>query len=170
MTARPALSDPVRPDRPNGQDWAGQARMADARRAAGVPLNRLDTEALTLAGIDAPTIRSTAGPAGSSHDWRAGKARRDDALARVEEHADPTWLDRAKVAIARLAEEVDTLTGDDLWRYVEKPAEPRAAGVVFRWARTQGLIEPTGEFVPTTQATSHASPSRVWKSLRRGEG
>ena len=32
-----------------GQDWAGRARMADARRAAGVPLDDLDRIALERA-------------------------------------------------------------------------------------------------------------------------
>lgn len=95
----------------------------------------------------------------------AGIQRRDDALDRVDTHADPEWKDAAKAAIRLLAETLPELTGDDLWRLVPKPAEPRASGPIFRWAAGQGLIAATDRFVPTTQATSHASPSRVWKSL-----
>lgn len=96
---------------------------------------------------------------------RAGELRRDDGMARAEEHADDDWKEAAKAALRTLAATRPTLTGDDLWLLVPKPAEPRAAGPLWRWAQAEGLIAATGTFVPTTQVTSHASPSRVWKSL-----
>jgi hypothetical protein len=96
---------------------------------------------------------------------RAGELRRDDGMARAEEHAPDDWKDAAKAALRRLAADREYLTGDDLWTLVPKPAEPRASGPLFRWAANEGLIAPTDRFVPTTQATSHASPSRVWRSL-----
>jgi hypothetical protein len=127
------------------------------------PLDRL---ADIAAGIEATAraAREARREAAQPGHLAAGVLRRDEAIDRVDTHADDDWRTRARDAIRLLAETLPTLTGDDLWRVVEKPAEPRASGAVFRWAASQGLIEPTADFVPTTQATSHASPSRVWRS------
>lgn len=94
-----------------------------------------------------------------------GEVARDDAIAQASEHAAEEWKTAARNAIRAIASTQPELTGDDLWRLVDKPAEPRASGAIFRWAAAEGLIAPTDRFVPTTQATSHASPSRVWRSL-----
>lgn len=95
----------------------------------------------------------------------AGEAARDDAIERAAGNAAVAWKETARNAIRAIAATQPELTGDDLWRIVDKPAEPRAAGAIFRWAAAEGLIAATDRFVPTTQATSHASPSRVWRSL-----
>lgn len=95
----------------------------------------------------------------------AGERARDDGIDRAATNAAASWKETARNAIRAIAATQHELTGDDLWRLVDKPAEPRAAGAIFRWAAAEGLIAPTDRFVPTTQATSHASPSRVWRSL-----
>lgn len=87
-------------------------------------------------------------------------------MAQVDEHADPDWKTAAKTTLKTLAAHQEFVTSDDLWASgLPKPREPRAAGPIFRWAATHGLIEDSGRTILTAQANSHRAPIRVWRSL-----
>jgi hypothetical protein len=94
-----------------------------------------------------------------------GEALREEALARVREHADPGWYERALAALHALAGRQGTVTADDLWALVEPPREPRALGAVLREGRRNGWVVPTEKTVKSARAANHARPIRVWRSL-----
>lgn len=99
-------------------------------------------------------------------DRAEGERRRDESMVQVDEHADPDWKTAAKTMLKTLAAHQEFVTSDDLWASgLPKPREPRAAGPIFRWAATHGLIEDSGRTILTAQANSHRAPIRVWRSL-----
>jgi hypothetical protein len=91
----------------------------------------------------------------------------DLALERVEA-ANVSWIDTwGKPALLAVVAERERLTTDHLWAALEimsapPPQEPRAMGVVLRWARDEGLILPTNEFKPSKRPECHRNPKRVW--------
>jgi len=113
----------------------------------------------------------------SLFDPEEGRARRDEAIAKVEEHAEPSWIGAARGALIAVATKNRHFTADDVAEElasldlpVEKPYtirthEPRAMGAIFLWAKREKIAEPTSDFVPTRRAQGHAGPRRVWKSL-----
>lgn len=91
---------------------------------------------------------------------------RDIALAIVADHANETWLDFARYAVAQVALARPDFIVDAVWEAgLGKPPEARAIGAVMTWAKREGLIEPTNEFRPSNQAGCHRVPRRVWRSL-----
>lgn len=94
-----------------------------------------------------------------------GRAAADEAIARVAENADPSWLAEAQAAVRLLAETRREFTTDDVWRLVPSTREPRALGAVMRWAATERLVENTQQTVPSTRPECHARPVTVWRSL-----
>ena len=92
---------------------------------------------------------------------------RDEAIQRVDEHANDAWKARAFDAIARVARRRSTLTTDDVWAAMDGPAgthEPRAMGPMMLSAARAGLIEATESYVKSARVTCHARPLRVWSS------
>ena len=97
-------------------------------------------------------------------DFAESVRQRDTALARVEAHADDSWLARARAVVLSVSASRTEFTSDDLWSAgLPKPREPRALGAVLRELARQGLIESTGRFVRTTQVSRHAAPILVWR-------
>ena len=90
------------------------------------------------------------------------------AIKRVQDNADLDWFKRAMDAVLRLAMTQDEFIANDLWGFVEKPHEPRAAGAVMRVAARRGWIAATDRFVTIPSVTRHAAPVRVWRSRMRG--
>lgn len=107
----------------------------------------------------------------SLFDPEKGAELRDEAIEKVEEHAEPSWFDVARSTLVYVATRNSRFTADDvaeeLGRMVPKITthEPRAMGAVFKWAQRERIADPTSEFVPTRRAQGHAGPRRVWKSL-----
>ena len=108
--------------------------------------------------------------------WAAPKsnavaiAERDEALARVAEHTDPSWEAEAVQAIYTLAarrfpdDNLVEFTTDDVWdllaeRGIPAPHEPRALGTIVREATRQGVIRVVG-WAPSRRR--HQSPIRVF--------
>lgn len=98
-------------------------------------------------------------------------AARDEALARVEEHADPDWKDTARRIILAISAggEFDT---DHVWKGLAAAGvtthEPRALGAVMRRLATEGEIRKAGTYRPSTRAECKARPIAVW--VRCGYG
>jgi hypothetical protein len=100
-------------------------------------------------------------------DALAAAEARDAGLATVQGHADSSWQQRARDAVAACARTCPYFIVDDAWRFLsasDVPAEPRAMGAVMRWAVAEGLIEPTKEYRLSDRVTAHRNPRRVWHS------
>jgi hypothetical protein len=91
-------------------------------------------------------------------------AARDEAIQRVDEHADPDWKDHAYDLVVRTAGELYEFTQDDVWdRGLQPTRENRALGPVFLRAARAGVCEKTDRVRPS--ARSHGSGKPVWRSL-----
>lgn len=93
--------------------------------------------------------------------------RRDDALARVHEHARPAWRHDALRAIYDLCRTRSEFTTDAVWALLDRrlvlvPHEPRALGAIMRMASARGWCHPTGEVRKSTRAECHGRPLTVW--------
>jgi hypothetical protein len=94
---------------------------------------------------------------------------RDEAINRVDEHADPIWKRAALMAIRSIAVDQDELTTDDVWQWlydmaIEAPHEPRALGAMMIQASREGLISATDRVRKSLRPVCHANPKRVWMS------
>lgn len=103
-------------------------------------------------------------------DSGEGRARRDEAIERVEAHADTAWKDSARACLVYVASRKEHFTADDVAEELGSwvgggTHEPRAMGAIFLWARREKIAEPTSEFRATRRPQGHAGPRRVWKSL-----
>lgn len=99
-----------------------------------------------------------------------GRARRDEAVSRVEQHTSASWRKSAEAAAAQVAVEQPELTTDDVWEVlkregVEGPHEPRAMGPVMLALARQNVIVATPHFTTTARPVAHAAPIRIWRSL-----
>lgn len=93
---------------------------------------------------------------------------RDAALDRVEGNAKAEWNEQADAVVAALARSGRRFSPDDVWAAgLPRPREPRALGPVMMRAVKSGLIEPTGEWINSKQASQHATPVRVWRGTAR---
>ena len=84
--------------------------------------------------------------------------------------ADPeaaAWAEDALAALRAVATRQGTLTGDDVWQQLGTVDERFGSqmGVVFRRAKREKLIAPTGGFVESQRASRHRSGIRIWQSL-----
>lgn len=100
-----------------------------------------------------------------------GRRLRDEAIAQVDEHANPDWKDDAYAAVVQLTETMSEFTTDDVWYSLKDSQrgathERRAMGAIMRKAARAGLIEPTERYLTSTRAICHSAPKRVWRSVR----
>lgn len=98
-----------------------------------------------------------------------GARRRDEALARVEEHAPEDWNAVATRAVLSCADRLYKFTTDDVWWQLEElgtspPPEPRALGAVVRRLALAGRIVNTGEWRKSDRAAAHRRPISVWRA------
>ena len=84
------------------------------------------------------------------------KAARDQAIDRVEEHANDTWIDLAYSIVVQLATaSMLNFTAEDVWKILEtsypevKTGDRRAMGAIMRRAKREGIATPTGMYVPS---------------------
>ena len=90
----------------------------------------------------------------------SGVAARDEALDRVAGNAVP-WFDRARAAAAVAVRALPFFfTGEDVRREISgrvgEPHHPGAWGALVHRLLWEGLIEPTGRYVPMAEKSSHA--------------
>jgi len=102
-------------------------------------------------------------------DVFAAEAARDEALARVDTHADPDWKQTALDVVHDLARTRDEITTDDVWRVIEQRGvgthEHRALGAVMKRAAAEGWIARTDRTRRSERVQRHAGDVRVWRSL-----
>lgn len=98
-------------------------------------------------------------------DATASRAAKQEAMARVDDHADPEWKEAAFAAVERVARARETFTPDDIWVEVPKPREPRALGPVMLRARRAGICAPTGRHVKSRIPSQHQNPITEYRSL-----
>lgn len=101
-------------------------------------------------------------------DHTAAIEARDEAMARVESHAQP-WRTFADQALRTVAHRQRLLHSEAVWDElarmgIPRPPEPRAIGVVMRAGIRAGLIRPDG-WMTSTDPKSHADPMRIYRSL-----
>lgn len=111
-------------------------------------------------------------------DWenyaKAGERARDEALVRVDAHADDDWKREAREAVLHAATHRAEFTTDYIWWLLDQrgatpPHEPRAMGAVMRAAAREGLIVKTDRVHDSVRPASHRRPVAVWSSLIKGE-
>lgn len=92
-------------------------------------------------------------------------AARDEALALVDDNADPAWKEAAYRAVLMVARTNATFISDDVWEQTSLPParEDRALGPVFLRAARDGMIRKTDRVRPSKR--SHYSGKPVWESL-----
>ncbi len=100
-------------------------------------------------------------------DLAAAREARDEAIEIVGDNADNGWMDSARGVIHKLARDMDEFTTDDMWRLIEPPREPRAAGAAMQMAHRLGYCEPTDRTRISARPMCHARPVRIWRSKLR---
>jgi hypothetical protein len=99
-------------------------------------------------------------------------ASREEAISRVDAHANREWKDVAYLTAIRVARTRRFFTSEDVWDALAGDVgthEPRAMGAVMRRLRKEQIVEPTDQFITSTSPLGHGRPSRVWRSLLDGE-
>jgi hypothetical protein len=97
-----------------------------------------------------------------------GPQKRDLAVKRVKQHANPIFWTAALQAGRRAAETLPELTTDDVWTLIPDlidTPEHRAMGPVMSELHRAGIIEPTDHFRATKRPEGHVGPRRIWRSL-----
>jgi hypothetical protein len=92
------------------------------------------------------------------------RADRDQAMHRVEQHADPDWKRDALLAVRRTCLAMPEFICDDVWELgrLREPLESRALGPVIRRAAKLGWCSRTDRVAPSVR--SHGSPKPLWRS------
>lgn len=90
---------------------------------------------------------------------------RDQALAIVEEFADPAWFQMALDTLERYLTTHPAMHVDRFWAdtRLDQPRDARALGAVFATARRRHWMVKSGTVAPS--ARSHGSDKPVWRSL-----
>lgn len=103
-------------------------------------------------------------------DPEGGEEAAEEAIERVEEHANPDWKQAAFEAVERVAREKPYFTTDHVWAalYREDTAthEPRAMGAIMRQAQAAGICRKAAVLPQKSAlASCHRRPKQVWQSL-----
>lgn len=109
--------------------------------------------------IDQPTL----------FDAFAAQVAKEEALARVENNADPQWKTDMLAAIMNVASQSSLFTTDDVWKELDASSsscthEPRALGAIMQIAARNGAIVATDNYRPSCRVVCHARPVRIWQS------
>jgi hypothetical protein len=114
-------------------------------------------------------------PAGHEGAHQATPATgRDDAIQRVDRHADPELKAKMLEAVHLAATVREELTTDDVWDFLDAAGidtsglEPRVLGAVMVRAKGEGWIRPTDRVQTSNRTVNHGRPVRVWLSRIEG--
>ncbi|MGW5431853.1 hypothetical protein ACWET9_32340 [Streptomyces sp. NPDC004059] len=99
---------------------------------------------------------------------RLASIEKDDLLADIAKHSE--W-DRFLVeqAVLTFGEALTAFSCNDI-REVLPDLGTGFLGAAINSLRTAGVIEHTGQYVPSTQANTHAHPIAVWRLSAKGRG
>lgn len=105
-------------------------------------------------------------------DAQGARDARDEAMARVDEHAEEEWKRAALDAIEAVATWRDEFTTDAVWWMLDHSGagdarEARVMGPLMTEAARRGWIARTDRTHNSVRVECHANPKRVWKSLLR---
>ena len=109
-------------------------------------------------------------------DHDAAQAATDEAIARVEGHADDDWKAAAYDAVVWLAERRPEFTTDAVWAVLARrdpdaaTHERRAMGAVMRRAQADKIVQATERYHVSIRVECHGNPKRVWASLIYDDG
>lgn len=96
----------------------------------------------------------------------SGAALRDEALARVDDAADPEWKDVARELVLSIEPGIE-FTTDRVWSLLDERGatthEPRALGAIMRALALRGEIENTKRYQPSSRPECHARPIPTWR-------
>lgn len=102
-------------------------------------------------------------------DSVASEKERDEAIARVEKHANQRWMLAAYNAVKWCAVHHRQFTTNEVWarlqRSPETTHEARALGPVMANAARNGLIRNSGQYRRSQIPRQHGRPVPVWRSL-----
>lgn len=107
----------------------------------------------------------------SLFDPEEGERRKQDGMARAEDHAVVDWNAEVDRAVLRVCYRQALFTTDDVWAELVATTEaathePRAMGPAMRRAEIAGWCKPTSDFWLSRRPERHRAPMRVWASLR----
>lgn len=110
----------------------------------------------------------------STFDRDAAELARDEAIERVDRHAEDLFKVCAPEALRYVAARRNELTTDAVWyvldrRFGVRPHEERAMGPIMLAAQRKGWIEATNRTVKSARVECHARPLRIWRSLIVGQ-
>ncbi len=95
-----------------------------------------------------------------------GEVLAQEGMDRAVNAADLRWVQLARWWVEQWSAQRRTFTSDDLLLALASlnldTAERRALGGVVRTAHRDGLIKPTGGYVPASRAEAHCRPCREW--------
>jgi hypothetical protein len=100
-----------------------------------------------------------------------GQDAANEAIERVEQHADPNWMAYARTTLSALVDIRERFTSDDVWDLLERSYpevrthERRAMGAVMRYGIRMGWCERTGEWQESNRTVCHGRPVAVYRSL-----
>lgn len=104
-----------------------------------------------------------------SFDDYLAKRAKEEAITRVEEHANSDWKTYALSTVQRVARQCAEFSTDAVLEAMQNAPvathELRALGPVMLSAVKAGYIQPTDRFVNCKRASRHKAPVRVWQSL-----
>ena len=99
----------------------------------------------------------------------------NEAVERVEQHANSVWMDYAMNAVKLIASHRAEFTTDPVWAILERwrrsdegfetTHERRAMGAVMRNAVRAGWCVPTNRTQPSVRPVCHRRDLRIWASL-----
>jgi hypothetical protein len=100
-------------------------------------------------------------------DAAEGDLRRDEAIARVDEHGDETWKAAALAAIEQAVVTRHRFTTDLIWWKLDRagvapPREARLMGAVMKQAQGRGWIVPTSDSHRSVRPECHRRWLMVW--------
>ena len=95
--------------------------------------------------------------------------KKQEALAQVESNANPEWVQAARAAVKRVAENKPYFTSDDVWIELEQNStitthNPAAMGAVMKFVQSSKLGEATGKHKPSIRTKTHKRQLMIWKS------
>jgi NTP pyrophosphatase (non-canonical NTP hydrolase) len=105
----------------------------------------------------------------SLFDADIGESKKRDALARVEQNANPEWKREALSAAIRIAQQQTYFTSDDVWIELDRVGttythQPSAMGAVFKRIESKKIAVATGKHKPSVRTKTHRRQLMVWKS------
>ena len=107
-------------------------------------------------------------------DWLSGdmsesRLAKEEAIDRVERHANEEWKEAAFRVGVWVAGQKQFITSDDIWLNLEvhlQTHEPRAMGAIMRRLAREGYIEVTDRYRPSVRLECHMRKIQVWRSKK----